>query len=530
MKTLRAQIVVCGASLGGTLAAYSAAKSGKKVLLFEKTDWIGGQLTSQAVPPDEHPWIEFGGCTQSYRNYRNAVRQHYLDDENFLDEVKDEGAFCPADSQVSFISHPPRLALEILSGMLQPFIDAGNLTVVLKAELKSCDAADGIIKSATFEAEEEITAFGEIFIDGTDTGELLAISGLEYCTGAEARGDTGERHAPQIADPSDMQPFVYTAALENRLKGDFTIEKPAEYDYFKKLVAPYDSVPVYSMYGPNSSTGRAKLFGMYEGEKCANGEELFPLYEYRRIVRADNFRGGVPYDVTLVNWPQNDFFLGNLFDCKDAKENDELAKLFTLGFVYWLQAEAPRADGGKGYPYFRLGGEHLGTENGLSKAPYVRESRRIIPEFKITEEMVVKGSDPLFYDSVGIGSYAIDLHVTTRTHTFFYEPTERFTIPLGALITKRRSNFIPACKNIGTSHLTNGCYRLHPIEWNIGEVAGYLAAYSLDEKCEIAEVRRDKSRLEGFQKLLKENGIPLDWSGCDINKISIKGKAKARRR
>ncbi|WP_454702255.1 FAD-dependent oxidoreductase [Agrobacterium burrii] len=29
----------------------------------------------------------------------------------------------------------------------------------------------------------------------------------------------------------------------------------------------------------------------------------------------------------------------------------------------------------------------------------------------------------------------------------------------------------------GTTHITNGCYRLHPVEWNIGEVAGMLAAY-----------------------------------------------------
>ena len=35
-------------------------------LLTEETDWIGGQLTSQAVPPDEHPWIESFGCTAAY--------------------------------------------------------------------------------------------------------------------------------------------------------------------------------------------------------------------------------------------------------------------------------------------------------------------------------------------------------------------------------------------------------------------------------------------------------------------------------
>lgn len=529
MKILNAQIVVCGASLGGTLAAYSAAKSGKSVILTESSDWIGGQLTSQAVPPDEHPWIEYCGCTATYREYRNKVRASYLNDPRFLEEVKAEKYFCPADSQVSFLSHPPRLAHKILCEMLDPFVTAGNLTVLLNAMLTACDAGGGIIKSVTCrQPDGEITVYGEIFIDGTDTGELLALGGIEYVTGAEARSETGEAHAPETADPDDMQPAVYTAAVENRLKGDFVTDKPDCYDYFKKITAPYSGRPIYSMYGPDASTGKEKLFGMFAGERDINGEELFPLYEYRRIVRADNFSRGVPYDVTLINWPQNDFYFGNLFGCADAKENDYLARQLTLGFVYWLQTEAPRADGGKGYPWFRLSGEELGTRDGLSKSPYIRESRRIVPAFKICEEMIAKGSDPEFYDSVGVGSYSMDIHITTKTHKFFYVPTERFTIPLGAFITRRRSNLIPACKNIGTSHLTNGSYRLHPVEWNIGEVAGYLAAYALGEGVEIAAVREDPRRLSQFRELLKENGVQLSWKGCDKDRITIKGKAKER--
>ena len=55
-----------------------------------------------------------------------------------------------------------------------------------------------------------------------------------------------------------------------------------------------------------------------------------------------------------------------------------------------------------------------------------------------------------------------------------------FQIPLGALIPQRVENLLPAGKNIGTTHITNGCYRLHPVEWNIGEAAGALAAFCLD--------------------------------------------------
>ena len=46
-------------------------------VLTEETDWIGGQVTSQGVPPDEHPWIEMFGATQLYRTYRTRVREYY---------------------------------------------------------------------------------------------------------------------------------------------------------------------------------------------------------------------------------------------------------------------------------------------------------------------------------------------------------------------------------------------------------------------------------------------------------------------
>ena len=47
------------------------------------------------------------------------------------------------------------------------------------------------------------------------------------------------------------------------------------------------------------------------------------------------------------------------------------------------------------------------------------------------------------------------------------------------VLPRRVENLLPACKNLGVTHLTNGCYRLHPVEWNIGESAGMLAAEAL---------------------------------------------------
>src|SRR6476661_8312186 len=76
-RELTFDIAVIGGGVGGCAAALAAARNGMRVILTEETDWVGGQLTSQAVPPDEHAWIESFGATRSYREYRDRVRDYY---------------------------------------------------------------------------------------------------------------------------------------------------------------------------------------------------------------------------------------------------------------------------------------------------------------------------------------------------------------------------------------------------------------------------------------------------------------------
>ncbi|MBA3692267.1 MAG: FAD-dependent oxidoreductase, partial [Acidobacteria bacterium] len=158
-----------------------------------------------------------------------------------------------------------------------------------------------------------------------------------------------------------------------------------------------------------------------------------------------------------------------------------------------------------------------GTKDGLAKMPYIRESRRIKAEFTICEQHVSKACRPnqiyaeKFDDSVGIGFYRIDLHPTVGGHNYLDVEALPFQIPLGALIPRTVENLLSACKNIGTTHITNGCYRLHPVEWNIGEAAGALAAFCLQNGLTTREVRNDQKHLTAFQDLLEKRGVELEW-------------------
>ena len=116
-----------------------------------------------------------------------------------------------------------------------------------------------------------------------------------------------------------------------------------------------------------------------------------------------------------------------------------------------------------------------------------------------------------YRDSVGIGMYRIDLHPSTGGDNYIDVASCPFEIPLGALLPQRVTNMIPAGKAIGTTHITNGCYRLHPVEWNIGEVAGLLAAYCLNEGVTPHQVQADDATLTDFQSRLYAEGIETRW-------------------
>jgi hypothetical protein len=166
----------------------------------------------------------------------------------------------------------------------------------------------------------------------------------------------------------------------------------------------------------------------------------------------------------------------------------------------------------------------MGTNDGLAKYPYVRESRRIKALTTIVEPDCGKENRALvlgkkesqvqakrYHDSVGVGHYQIDLHPSTGGDNYIDFAALPFELPLGALIPQRVSNLIASCKNIGTTHITNGCYRLHPIEWNIGEVAGHLAATAIANSVQPQAIWENVKLLSSFQGFLRKIGVETSW-------------------
>src|SRR5258706_5584380 len=124
----------------------------------------------------------------------------------------------------------------------------------------------------------------------------------------------------------------------------------------------------------------------------------------------------------------------------------------------------------------------------MGKPAYYLEGRRIRVECTVLEHHNGLAARPSreqaerFPHSVGIGAYRIDLHPSTRGRNTVDIDSFPFQIPLGALLPVRVNNLLPACKNLGTTRITNGAYREHATEWSIGEASGTLAAFSLSRR------------------------------------------------
>jgi hypothetical protein len=234
-----ADLVVAGGGLGGCAAAMAAARAGRRVILTEPTDWIGGQLTSQAVPPDEHPWIESFGATASYRQLRQGIRQYYREHYPLTASARAEQYLNPGAGSVSRLCHEPRVALAVLYQMMAPYISSGHLSLLLRHQPIAADVQGDRIRSITCKSlpdGESITLTAPYFIDATETGDLLPLAGAEYVTGFEAQQQTGEPHAPTEPQPDNMQAATWCFPMQYVADGDFTISRPQQYNRWRSFV------------------------------------------------------------------------------------------------------------------------------------------------------------------------------------------------------------------------------------------------------------------------------------------------------
>ncbi len=512
------QVLVVGGGLGGVAAAEDLAGLGISCILTEPTGHLGGQFTSQGVSvPDENRFIEQeqGPGTRHYRELREQVRAAYAQ----MPGIKAGRDANVGQCWASRVSGEPSVWEAAMRARLAPLAGPRGLRAVLtRTQLIGVHRYPGNGQISAVDVvnldTRRITRIGAQFVlDATETGDVLPLAGSPWTVGQEAQATYGEPDAPPQAHPEWVQSFTYSFDLRWTPQGPQPIvPRPPGYDTF---LAQGEYTLAYD-YSDNRGRVQYQIF-------TKAPDAAGPFWTYRRLVAASSFADNPAYaqDIALVNWRGNDYrdasFIG-----KPVPEQVRIltqAKAFAQGFLFWLQTQCPRDNGGQGCPEFQPAGDILGTD-GFAPAPYVRESRRLLSQTVLTENDLLPDParpDPRlgtpFFDSVGTALYAIDIH-PARGEPPHLAAALPYSLPLGAFVPRSGpENIIPAAKDFGASRLASASARMHPTEWEAGEIAGNLAAFCLEHGVSPADIRQTPALLAAFQARLETGGITTRWPG-----------------
>jgi hypothetical protein len=333
-----------------------------------------------------------------------------------------------------------------------------------------------------------------IYLDSSNWGELLVLSGAKYIQGVD--------HAGQNNDTCG-QSFTYPFAQEYYSKDT---NEPKE--------SPYPIPP-----------GAKEYYGL--GTHTWNS-----VFTYRRVLGKTPFNANITVgDITLQNWGNgNDNVFKYLFlNYEDTKKqlNDwmggvdlkalEIGEHLAMGWHYEYKKLAKDETLAK---RIGLNVNILGTCHGLSKMPYIRDTRRSIGVDGFTiNELDLSGNiaqltGTQFPDRVALGCYDIDVHSIygCKYPGYIHHKILPYFIPFRALTNQKIMNLIVTGKTMAQTFFANSAIRLHPSEWSSGHAGGSAAAFMVQQKIlDTKLIANDEQKILQLQHLVKRFQ-PICWT------------------
>ncbi|WOO43607.1 FAD-dependent oxidoreductase [Rubellicoccus peritrichatus] len=508
-----ADVAIIGGGFGAVAATRALMDQGLKVVLTDEFEWIGGQATSQALCVMDEFYDPVGETQMNarYADFRERLRNYYRDNFKLSPLGESQLHFCAGNAACAPVTAESHVAHRVITELFESAVASGQLTILTRTKPIAAERSEDRVISVDcrcLDVPDEIVRLkANFFLDGTETGDTYPLLGLDYGLGEESKETFGETHAPVQANREAVQSYTYCIAVEFVPGGDFTIEKPEGYEELR------DKQPFsYGNLGAKADQP-GKFFELEFSHET--GDRIVPFWYYRCLVDVRNFDDPVlTTSRAVINVSSNDYRGDGFVDNPNGEEALAEARQLSLAYLYWLQTEAPRDDGGFGYPEIRPMPEATGTSDGIAQAPYVREGRRlraceVVVEEDLSTEFHSTARARIFPNSVGLGAYMIDIHHRSAGGGGMVQMTRPYQIPLGALVSPELTNFAVANKGIGVTQISNGAYRLHNLEWATGEAAGELAAFCLERCPDHPNLKGDD--LFAYQRRLLQAGIPLYW-------------------
>jgi hypothetical protein len=527
-STLDFPILVVGGSTAAYSATLSALNLGVAVCLVQPQKMVGGQFTAQGLPAsDDGDLLKQENSLRSVEGEKFAIsktQRWFRVRQRQLQPVEGKSQKNPGGAWVCPLTTTPVVAATALNEKLIPHLSSGKLRLIAYSEPTEVlmgggsDSSPARVSGVRFRNRvtgSRFTINAQVTIEATDFGDLLEIARLPSRVGQESRNDTGEAILRDRAIPECQQSFTFNVFVERTAPGRG-----------QKVAAPDGYGRDYWL-NPDEFTSDFWLKKSSGWEK-RNFFEPYGIFRYRRVQRRSLSETAVsPGDVSVINWgtsdhPErsqccgNDFRWGSIIGVSREERQSLIKKARdrALAYIHYLQTH--------GVPDLKLRGDLSWSADGVALEPYIREARRGIALTTIRHEDVAERFFPeqararSFDDSVGIGQYHyLDLHGNlVQGHV---SPSGKdvsalpFSLPARALIPATTDGLVLSAKSIGTTHITNAAYRMHPMEWAIGEASGFLAVFSVwtgESPRRVVETLPLLRKLQGF---MARSGVPIFW-------------------
>ena len=492
-------VVVYGATSGGVIAAYTARKEGKSVLLIEPGKHVGG-LTSGGLG-----YTDIGNkyaITGIARDFYRRIGRHYGKFEQWIFE--------------------PHVAEQTFLGYLK----SAKVNVLFQHRLVAVKKKDGFIKEIIIENSDKpgkssyqiIKAI--IFIDCSYEGDLMAKAGVSYFTGREANSMFNETYnGVQMREkhqfPDGIDPYkisgdsqsgllwgISSAALDTQGAGDKKIQT-----YNFRICLTNNPSNRIAIAKPNDyHASHYELLLRYLEKKPAKDLGTFLKIDLLPNNKTDiNNNGPFSTDMIGMNYayPEGDY--------ATREKIQQAHEAYTKGLLYFIGHDERMPLHLRelmlqwGYPK----DEYMDNGN-FSPQMYVREARRMKGEYVMTQANCE--SKEVVSDGIGMAAYTMDSHNCQRIVVNGMVKNEG-DVQIGGFgpypIAYR--SIIPVaneCKNLlvsvclSATHIAYGSIRMEPVFMVLSQSAAMAAALAIDTKKTVQQIDVKK-----LQQILKTNPL-----------------------
>lgn len=450
---IQTDVAVLGGGPGGIAAAIAAARQGARVLMVERLGCLGGNLVTGL------PLLAY--LDAQGRQVTGGIAQELVDRLAKMNGTWGHSR-CPFHNSTTNINP---LYLRII---LFELIKENNIELLLHCEVTGAKVENGRLTRVTVVGKgKEIEIEAGVFVDATGDGDAAYLAGARYEKGQEGSG--------MLQPPSLM---FNLGGVEFEKFFDYIEAHPEELPYglpgLNQVRPGYGAEmfrkdPNHIFYGLNGMIARLRK----EGKCPLNRDTVI----YIRQPIADQVAIN---SIRILNFDGSSVF--------DLSRGELEGHLQIMPIIKMLQENVP------------------GFENcylsSINSTIGVRESRRFIGIKTLTKEDVFNANVP--EDTVGLGSYIIDIHSGDGDTAYFKMLENPYGIPYGCTVSADIDGLMFAGRCMSVDAVAFGSTRVMPTLMTAAEGAGVGAAIAVKKGISPRNVD-----VKEIREILQEKGAIL---------------------